>query len=65
MDVWIFQILKKKSVELDRELHTIMELVRKSKKHDSDVIESASGAWEYDVDSKEFVRELRRSRRIE
>ncbi len=57
--------MKKKSVELDRELHTIMELVRKSKKHDSDVIESASGAWEYDVDSKEFVRELRRSRRIE
>ncbi|OPY22561.1 MAG: hypothetical protein A4E26_01252 [Methanobacterium sp. PtaU1.Bin097] len=57
--------IEKKLVELDRELHSIMEMVRKAKEPEKDVIESASGAWGYDVGSKEFVRELRRSRRIE
>lgn len=29
------------------------------------VVKSAEGAWGYDVDSKEFVKDLRRSRRLD
>ena len=28
------------------------------------IVESAKGAWGYDVDSKDFVRDLRKSRRL-
>lgn len=31
----------------------------------SKVVKSAEGAWGYDVDSKEFVKDLRRSRRLD
>ena len=28
------------------------------------IVESVKGAWGYDVDSKDFVRDLRKSRRL-
>ena len=29
------------------------------------IVESAEGAWGYDVDSKDFVKDLRKSRRLD
>lgn len=57
--------LEKKLVKLDKELHSIMEVVHKANTSNEDVEELAFGAWGYDVDSKEFVRELRRSKRVD
>jgi len=42
----------------------ILEMVREAKEHEEDVVESVAGAWGYDVDSVEFVRELRRTERV-
>jgi len=52
--------IERKLIELDRNLHLILEMVRGAKEPGEDVVESAVGAWGYDVDSEEFVRELRR-----
>ena len=52
--------IERKLIELDRNLHLILEMVREAKESEEDVVESAVGAWGYDVDSEEFVRELRR-----
>ena len=53
--------IERKLIELDRNLHLILEMVREAKEpEEEDVVESAVGAWGYDVDSEEFVRELRR-----
>lgn len=38
-----------------------MRVIDLSKK--KDIVESSIGAWEYEVDSVEFVRELRKSDR--
>ena len=56
--------IERKLIELDRNLHLILEMVRGAKEHEEDVVESAVGAWGYDVDSEEFVRELRRTKRL-
>jgi len=57
--------IERKLIELDRNLHLILEMVREAKEpEEEDVVESAVGAWGYDVDSEEFVRELRRTKRI-
>jgi molecular chaperone GrpE (heat shock protein) len=56
--------LEKKLIELDKNLHAILKMVREAKKPEGDVVESVAGAWGYDVDSVEFVRELRRTRRV-
>ena len=39
-------------------------MVREAKKPEEDVVESAVWAWGYDVDSVEFVRELRRTEQV-
>ena len=52
--------IERKLIELDRNLHLILEMVREAKEPEEDVVESAVGAGGYDVDSEEFVRELRR-----
>ena len=49
---------------MNRNLHLILEMVRGAKESEEDVVESAVGAWGYDVDSEEFVRELRRTKRL-
>lgn len=56
--------LEKKLTELDKELHSIMEMVRKANVS-RDVVDESAGAWGYEVDSKDFVRKLRRSKRID
>jgi len=56
--------IERKLMKLDKDIHSILELIRAAKTPDEDVIESVSGAWGYDVDSVEFVRELRKTRRI-
>jgi len=56
--------IEKKLIELDRNLHSILEMVREAKKPKEDVVESAVGAWGYDIESEEFVRELRRTKRV-
>ena len=56
--------IERKLIELDRNLHLILEMVREAKESEEDVVESAVGAWGYDVDSEEFVRELRRTERL-
>jgi len=56
--------IERKLIELDRNLHLILEMVREAKEHEEDVVESVVGAWGYDVDSVEFVRELRRTERV-
>ena len=56
--------IERKLIEMDRNPHLILEMVRGAKESEEDVVESAVGAWGYDVDSEEFVRELRRTKRI-
>jgi len=52
--------IEKRLVELDKNLHLILEMIRKAKKSEEDIVESVAGAWGYNVDSVDFVRELRR-----
>jgi len=58
------QEIERKLTELDKNLHSILEMVREVKKPEESVVESVAGAWGYDVDSVEFVRELRRTERV-
>jgi len=41
--------IERKLIELDRNLHLILEMVREAKEPEEDVVESAVGAWGYDV----------------
>ncbi len=56
--------IEKRLIELDRNLHMILDMLKKLKKPEENIVESVAGAWGYDVDSVEFVRSLRRSGRI-
>jgi hypothetical protein len=56
--------IERKLIELDKNLHSILEMVRVARKSEEDIVESVAGAWEYDVDSVEFMRELRRTERV-
>ena len=38
----------RKLIELDRNLHLILEMEREAKEPEEDVVESAVGAWGYD-----------------
>ncbi|MEN4018379.1 MAG: hypothetical protein PQ975_00630 [Methanobacterium sp.] len=58
------QEIEKKLIELDKNLHSILEMVREAKKSEEDVVESVAGVWGYDVDSVKFVRELRRTEQV-
>ena len=59
--------LEKKLLALERELHSLLDMVREErlKELGGDVVEASSGAWGYDVDSAEFVRGLRGSKRLD
>lgn len=56
--------IEKKLIDIDKNLNSIIEMVRELKKPEEDVVEKVAGAWGYDVDSVEFTRELRQTRRI-
>ena len=58
--------IEKRLLELDREIHSILNMVRKKEGLSSkEFIESACGAWGYDVESEEFVDRLRKSSRLD
>lgn len=50
--------IEKRLIELDREIHSILSLVRKKERNSKEIVESACGAWGYDVESEEFVGQL-------
>ena len=56
--------IEKRLIELDKALHSVLEMIRKLKGREEGVVEVVAGAWGYDVDSREFVRGLRRSKRV-
>ncbi|MCX8207545.1 MAG: hypothetical protein N3G75_06905 [Methanothrix sp.] len=56
--------IERKLIELDKSLHSILELIREAKRPEENVVEDAAGAWGYDVDSVDFVRDLRRTERV-
>lgn len=58
--------IEKRLIELDREIHSILNMVRKKEGRSSkELVESACGAWDYDVESEEFVDQLRKSSRLD
>jgi hypothetical protein len=58
--------IERRLIELDREIHSILNMVRKKEGRSSkELVESACGAWGYDVDSEEFVDQLRKSSRLD
>ncbi len=56
--------IEKKLIELDKEIHTILHMIEHEKEKKIDIVKSVRGAWGYDVDSVDFVRELRKSKRM-
>jgi len=51
---------------LDQELHSILNMLKKNEgERVVKIVESSCGAWDYDVDSKEFVDQLRKSTRLD
>ena len=53
--------IEKRLIELDREIHSILNMVRKKEgRSPKELVESACGAWDYDVESEEFVDQLRK-----
>lgn len=57
--------LEERLLDLDKELHSILKDIRRAKSPPENVVQKAAGAWGYDVDSKEFVRKLRHSQRLD
>jgi len=58
--------IERRLVDLDREIHSILNMVRKKEGRSSkELVESACGAWDYDIDSEEFVDQLRKSSRLD
>lgn len=58
--------LEKRLMALDKELHAILNLVRKEKiSRKKGMVEDSLGAWGYDIDSKKFVDNLRKSKRLD
>lgn len=58
--------IERKLLMLDKELHTILNLVKGREDVVAlNVVESSCGAWDYDVNSKTFVDQLRKSTRLD
>lgn len=58
--------LEKRLMALDKEIHAILNLVREQKiSRKKGLVEDSLGAWGYDIDSKKFVDNLRKSKRLE
>jgi len=58
--------IEKRLRDLDREIHSILNMVRKKEGRSSkELVESACGTWGYDVESEEFVDRLRKSSRLD
>ena len=58
--------IERKLIILDKELHSILNLLKGKEDVDAiKVVESSCGAWDYDVNSKTFVDQLRKSTRLD
>ena len=58
--------IEKRLMALDKELHAILHLVREEKiSRKKGIVEDSLGAWGYDIASKKFVDNLRRSKRLD
>ncbi|VVB85857.1 Uncharacterised protein [uncultured archaeon] len=59
--------LEARLIALDKELHAILNLVREQRATEkkTGVVKETLGAWGYDVDSKKFVDNLRKSKRLD
>jgi len=59
--------LEARLIALDKELHAILNLVRAQRASEKkiDVVKETLGAWGYDIDSKKFVDNLRKSKRLD
>jgi hypothetical protein len=58
--------IERRLIELDREIHSILNMVRKREGRSSEeLVESACGAWGYDIESEEFVDNLRKTSRLD
>ncbi|MBW6518881.1 MAG: hypothetical protein K0A89_10330 [ANME-2 cluster archaeon] len=58
--------IERKLLLLDKELHAILNLLKgKGDMNAIKVVETSCGAWDYDVDSKTFVDQLRKSTRLD
>ena len=58
--------IERKLLMLDKELHIILNLLKSREDMDVlKVVESSCGAWDYDVNSKTFVDQLRKSTRLD
>jgi hypothetical protein len=56
--------IERKLLSLDKELHSILNMLKGSKSA-LEVVEASCGAWDYDVNSKDFVDQLRKSTRLD
>jgi len=58
--------IERKLLTLDKELHSILNMLKGSKsKITIEVVEASCGAWDYDVNSMNFVDQLRKSSRLD
>ncbi|HYN45011.1 MAG TPA: hypothetical protein VER35_03345 [Candidatus Limnocylindrales bacterium] len=59
--------LEKRLIALDKELHAILHMVREQKASGkkTSAVEDSLGAWGYEIDSKRFVDNLRKSKRLD
>ncbi len=58
--------IERKLIILDKELHSLLNLLKGKEDVDAiKVVESSCGGWDYDVDSKTFVDQLRKSTRLD
>lgn len=59
--------LEARLLALDKELHAILNMVREKRatRKKTGMVRETLGAWGYDVDSKKFVDNLRKSERLD
>jgi len=59
--------LEARLLALDKELHALLNMVREQRatKKKTGMVRETLGAWGYDVDSKKFVDNLRKSKRLD
>jgi hypothetical protein len=58
--------IERRLIELDREIHSILNMVRKREGRSSkELVESACGAWGYDIESEDFVDQLRKTSHLD
>lgn len=59
--------LEARLLSLDKELHALLNMVREQRatKKKTGMVRETLGAWGYDIDSKKFVDNLRKSKRLD